>query len=124
MLAERTDEILGQLFALIDVAAYLAYPALFAFCLGLGLDVVLVVGVGHGLLVGENSRLSDAADEHTVGVEVDVVLNLKRHEGVDVFGQEHQSVVGAQRSADTLKGASTDRQLTFMTPVFLMTWWE
>ena len=55
VLAERTDEVLGQLLALVDIAANLADPALFALGFGLGLDVVLVVGVSHGLTVGKDT---------------------------------------------------------------------
>ena len=55
VLAQRTDEILGQGIALIYISAYTADIALLVVCLRLGLDVVLVVGVSHGLTVGKDT---------------------------------------------------------------------
>ena len=76
MLAQRTDEILGQLVALIDIAADLADKALLALGLGLGLDVVLVIGIGHGILVADDASLGDGADEHAVRAEIHIFLDL------------------------------------------------
>ena len=61
MLAQRTDEVIGEFIAFVDVTAYLTYPALLAFCLGLRLNLVLIVGVGHGLLIGHDSGLGHRA---------------------------------------------------------------
>ena len=55
VLAQRTDEILGKGIALIYISAYTADIALLVVCLRLGLDVVLVVGVSHGLTVGKDT---------------------------------------------------------------------
>jgi len=99
VLAQRTNEVLGQILALINISANLAYPAFFAVGLGLGFNVVLIVGIGHCFLVGYNARLCYAANKHAVGVKVNVVLNLERHKAVDVLGQENKPVVGAQGSA-------------------------
>ena len=97
MLAKRADEILGQLVALIDISAYLAYPALLAVCFGLWLDIVLIVSIGHCFLVGDNSCFGNAANKHTVSVKVDVAFYLERHEGVYILRQENKPVVGTQR---------------------------
>lgn len=55
MLAQRADDILGELVALVDVAANLADKAFLAFGLGLRLDVLLIVVVGHGLPVADDA---------------------------------------------------------------------
>ena len=95
VLAQRADDIVRQVFALVDPAADLADPALFV-GFGLGLDVVLIIGIGHGLGLGEDLRLGDGADEHAVGIEVHVLLDLQGHKGVDIGGQEGQAVGAAQ----------------------------
>ena len=87
MLAERADEIVRQV-ALVDVSADLADPALLSLGRGLRLDVLLIVRIRHRVAVGDNARLFDAADEHPVRAEIDLVLDLERHERVDVFRQE------------------------------------
>ena len=99
MLAEGADEILGERIAFIDVAADLADVSLFALGFGLRLHVVLIIGVGHGLLVGKHSRFRYGADEHTVRVEIDVLFNLEGHERVDISGEEYETVVGTERRA-------------------------
>ena len=96
MFAQGADDVIGQRLAFVDPAADLADVALLAFRCGLGLDVVLVVGVGHGLPVGDNSGLGDGADEHAVGAQIHVIFHLQAHEGVDIPGQEPQAVVAAQ----------------------------
>ena len=96
VLAERADEVVGQDLALVDVAADLADPALLEVGLGLGLDVGLVVVVGHGLLGGQDPGLGNGADEHAVSVQVHVLLHLEAHKGVDVLVQEDDAVVGAE----------------------------
>ena len=96
MIAKRAYKILRQLVPFINVAAHLAHPALFALGLGLGLYVLLVVGVGHGLHMGDHPGLGYRADEHAVGVQVHILLHLQRHEGVDELGQKRQPIVRAQ----------------------------
>ena len=96
MLAERTYEVLGQLVTLVHISANLADIALFTCGFGLRLDIVLVVGIGHGLLVGKHSCFGDGADEHSVGIKVDILLNLQRHKCVDIFRQENKAVVRAK----------------------------
>ena len=61
MLAQRADDILGELVALVDVAANLADEAFFALGLGLRLDILLIVGVGHGLPVIDDAGFGHAA---------------------------------------------------------------
>ena len=96
MLAQGADDVLRQLVAFVDPAADLADKALLALCLRLGLHVLLVVGVGHGLGVGHDPGLGDGADEHAVGIQVHIVLHLQGHEGIDELGQEPQPVVGPE----------------------------
>ena len=48
VLAYRTDKISRKLFSLIDVSAYLAYPALFLFRLSrLGLNIAVIILICH-----------------------------------------------------------------------------
>ena len=56
MLAQRADIIFGKLFAFVDIAADLADIA-FLFGFGLGFHIFLVVGVGHGLQIGQTDAL-------------------------------------------------------------------
>ena len=93
VLAERANEVLGKGVPLIDIAADLADIALFALGLGLRLDVLVIIGVGHGLGIREDLGLADRADKHTVGVKVDVLLYGKRHKGVDVARKHGQAVL-------------------------------
>ena len=95
VLAQRTNEIIGQRFALVDVSADLANVALLAVCLGLGLYVFMVVCVGHRLAVRDDSRFINRADEHAVRAEINVVLHGERHCGVDILGKYDQTVVRA-----------------------------
>ena len=76
MLAQRADDILGELVALVDVAANLADKAFLAFGLGLRLDVLLIVVVGHGLPVADDAGFGHAADEHAVGTQIHILLHL------------------------------------------------
>ena len=96
MLAERADEIIRKGLALIDIAAHCADPALLALCLWFRLDVVLIIGIGHGLLIGHHAGFRHLADEHAVRPEIHVGLHLQRHHRVDVPRQEGQPVVCAQ----------------------------
>lgn len=95
VLAKRTDKVLGEGIALINITADFAYKALLALSLRLGLNIILIVGVGHCLLIVDYSCLGDAADEHSVSIEVNVGFNLKRHKGVDVIIKENEAVITA-----------------------------
>jgi hypothetical protein len=50
VLAPRANKILGQGFALINIAADFANKALFLCLLGLGFNIFMVISVGHRLL--------------------------------------------------------------------------
>ena len=76
MLAQRTDEVIGEFIAFVDVTAYLAYPALLAFGLGLRLNLILIIGIGHGLLIGHDSGLGHFTYKHAVGIKVHILLYL------------------------------------------------
>ena len=102
MLAERTYKILGKLVSLIDITANLADKAFLALGLRLRLNVLLIIGICHCLGVRNNPRLGDRADKHSVGVEVNILLNLERHKRVDVSRQEGKSVIRTKR-CDALK---------------------
>ena len=80
MFAKGTDEILGKRVALVDISADFAHKAFFALCLWLGLDIAVIVAVGHCFLVGDDSCFCYRADEHTVGVKVDILFNFERKE--------------------------------------------
>ena len=67
MLAQRTDKVVWKHIPFIDISAYLAYKAFLSFRLRLRLNIVLVVGVSHGLLIAHNSGFRYGADEHAVG---------------------------------------------------------
>ena len=92
--AQRTDIILGEFLPFIDISAYLAYPAFLAFGLRLRLDIVLIVGIGHGISVADNSCLRNGTDKHSVGTKVNIILNFKRHNSVDILAQYHKPIVG------------------------------
>ena len=70
MLAKGTDEVLGKLIALVNIAADLADEALLSARFGLGLDVALVIGVGHAGGSGDHAGFGDRADEHSVRVSM------------------------------------------------------
>ena len=72
MLAQGADDIFGQLFTLVDPAADPAYITLLV-SFGLGLDVLEVVSVGHGVQTAQVSALGDIADEHDVGAQIHLV---------------------------------------------------
>ena len=86
MLAPRADEVGGQLFALVDIAADRAAPHRFAgrrgLFLGLRLDVCLIVGVGGGRRVREDVHVVYRGDEQRVAAEVDALLHAAADKGV------------------------------------------
>ena len=94
MFAQRADVVFRKLIAFVDISADFAYKAFLAFCLWLRFYIVLVVGVGHGLLVTHDAGFGDTADEHSMSAEIHILLNLQRHECVDIFIQEYQSIAG------------------------------
>ncbi len=96
MLAERADKIIRQLVAFVDISAHRAYEALLALGIRLWLYIALVIGVGHGLYIGDNARLSYGADKHSVCVKIYILLYLKRHECIDISWKEYKAVIGAQ----------------------------
>ena len=94
MFAQRADDVFREFVAFVDVAADFADKAFLSFGLRFWFDVVLVVGVGHGLLVAHDTGFGDTANEHAMGSEVNILLYLEGHECVDVFVQEYKSVAG------------------------------
>lgn len=96
MLAQRAHNIVRQSLTLIYPTANLADIALLSLGLRLRFYIILVEGVGHGFVVGDNSCLVNGADEHTVGIQIHIAFYLQGHEGVDIPGQKPQTVVGAQ----------------------------
>lgn len=100
VLAPGADEVGGELVAFIDVAADLADPLLLATlggCSGgLGLDVLLVVGVGDAGAVAQHAGLHRHGDEHGVGAEVDALGDNTTNHAVDELGQVKQTVLCAE----------------------------
>ena len=96
VLAERAYEILGQCVTLVYISADLADKAFFFVRFGLRLDIALIVGICHRLSLRDYTGFGDGADEHAVRIEVDILLDLERHERIDVFREKYQPVVGAE----------------------------
>ena len=94
MFAQRADDIFRKFITFVDISADLADKAFLSFCLWFWFDIVLVIGVGHGLLVTHDASFGDTADEHAVGSEVNILFYFERHECVDVFVKEYKSVTG------------------------------
>lgn len=69
MLAQRADKVVGQLVALVDITAHLAYEAFLALGLWLRLHITLVIVVGHSLHVGDHAGFCHCTDEHAVCVK-------------------------------------------------------
>ena len=76
VLTQRAYNVIRQLFTLVNPAAHLAYKAFLSLGLGLGLHILLVVCIGHGFRVRHHSCFRHRTDEHTMGSQIDVVLNL------------------------------------------------
>ena len=89
--AKRTFKIVGEFVALVNVAAHLAHPATFAVLgviiidFGLGLDMPLVIVVGHGRLVGKHLGIKHFGDEHGVSAEINALADTASQIGVGVF---------------------------------------
>ena len=79
VLAKRADEVVGKLTLIVYEAADGANVALLPCYLRLGLNVILVIGIGHRFSIGDDSCLGYRADEHSVSIEVNVAFYLKRH---------------------------------------------
>ncbi len=94
MFTQWANIIFRKFISFINISADLTYKAFLAFCLWLWFDVVLVVGVGHGLLVTHDAGFGDTADKHSVSSQIYVLLYFQGHECIDIFIQEHQSVAG------------------------------
>ncbi len=85
--ADGADEIVGEVLAVIDVAADFAAPDSASFTLGrsrfrLRLYVLLVIGVGGRWNVVELLAFRHFPDEHEVRSEVDGLCDLCAYEGV------------------------------------------
>ena len=76
MLTQGADEILRQCIALVNISADLANEAFLALSFGFWLNIALIISVAHRFLIGNNSCLGNGADEHTVGIKVNVLLHL------------------------------------------------
>ena len=100
MLAPGADEVGGEFVAFIDVAADFADPFLLAACGGsgggLGLDVLLVVGVGDARAVAQHTGLHRHGDEHGVSAEVDALGDHAADDAIDEFRQVAQAILGAE----------------------------
>ena len=96
MFAQRADVIFRKLIAFIDKSADFAYKAFLAFCLWFWFYIFLIVGVCHSIDVVDYTSLCYGTDEHSVCIKIYILLYLQRHECVDIFWQEHKSVVGTK----------------------------
>ena len=75
MFAQRTDEVIREYVAFIDIAADLADKSFLAFGVGFRLDVVLIIGVGHRIdIVDDDLQVDDnilnLEDDASLGVEI------------------------------------------------------
>ena len=66
MLAKGTDEIIGEVVTLVYIAADCAHIAFFSGCLGLGLNVLVIVVVGEGRDVTKLCCFCDFGDIESV----------------------------------------------------------
>ena len=97
MLAERTDKVIRKSIPFIDITADLADKALLPFRLRFRLDIFLIICVGHGILVGHDSRLCHTADKHTVCAQIHILLNFQRHKGINIVRQEIEAIIRTDR---------------------------
>ena len=93
MFAQWADDIFRKFIAFIDISADFAYPAFFPSVCGFGFTLFLIVGVSHGLLIVHDTGLCDTADEHSVSTKIYIIFYFQRHESIDIFVQEYQSIV-------------------------------
>ena len=97
VLTQGANEILGELLALVNVTADLANVSALPLGFGSGLYVIVVIGIGHGFTIRQNTRLGNGADEHSVRIHIDILLDLEGKEGIDISGEEYQAVIRAER---------------------------
>ena len=88
MLTQRADEIIRQVFAFVDISTDFTYPTFFAVCIRSGLNVFLIICVGHSIQIGKHTRLGHGADEDTVAAQINVLFNLQGEESIDIAMQE------------------------------------
>ena len=108
MLADGTDEIRGKFIPDIFIAADGAAPdslSVRGFSDGfplfrLGLDFVLVIGVGGGRNAGQHIHIGDGGDEQDVGTQVDFLLHLCTDPGVGAFRDDEGTIGGAFNLAE------------------------
>ena len=98
--AQWAFDVVGEEIALVNIAAHFAHPAAFA-VLGLlgrlrfGFDVLLVIVVSDGGLVGKHLGIQHISDKHCVCAEVDVLGDTTGQIGVGVFRDVEHVVHGA-----------------------------
>ena len=92
--AQRTNEVVRELFTLIDIAAYVTYIAFLALCFRFRFDILLIVCVGYGLFIGDNPGFRNAANEHAMGIQIYILLHFQGEKCVDIMRQEGKSVCG------------------------------
>ena len=100
MFAQGAFDVVGEEIALVDVAAHRTHPAAFAVLgffgrgLRLGFDVLLVVVVGRGGLVGQHLGVEHIGDEHRVRAEIDALVDTAGQITVGVLGDVEHMVHG------------------------------
>ena len=99
MFAQRAFNVIGEEITLVDVATHLAHPAAFAVLgflggLWLGFDVLLVIVVGHGGLVGKYLGIKHIGDKHGVRADIDALGDTAGEVGVGVLGNIEHMVDG------------------------------
>ena len=95
MLADRADEVFGQLFALIDITADLADPALLRFFL-LGrsrLNICLIIIVRHRLYIIEHLRLGAFHKYHAKQAGVDKVIRFEVANAINFTSEKSYGVL-------------------------------
>ena len=98
MLAERADEVVGQRFALIDVSADGAYPALLLLCLRCRLDVLMIEGIGSRRSVGEHKCVFNIGDKEQVRAQVDNLRHISAQHRIHALGDIDYTILGARES--------------------------
>ena len=95
MFTQRTAEISRKLLAFVHVAAYLADPGHFS---GLWrsrrrFDILLIISVSGGRVIGQFFSGNDVGDEHRVGAEVNALYDLCGNVRVRAFCDIENAVV-------------------------------
>ena len=100
MFAPWADEIVGDLVAFIHIAASLAYPAGGSGGAGggghsgLGLDMLVVVGIGERRVVAQHHSLANLGNKESVGAQVDSLVHLATDIGIGVVGDVEEAIGG------------------------------